>query len=55
VAFSSRTISFAKGVVRADEQREAYVCIHGMMALFAWPRRAVNPRIPQGRAVGARG
>jgi hypothetical protein len=50
-----RTIAFVKDVVRAVEQREACVCIHGMIALFAWPRRAVNPRSPQGRAVGARG
>jgi hypothetical protein len=50
-----RTIAFVKDVVRAVEQREAFVCIHGMIALFAWPRRAVNPRSPQGRAVGARG
>src|SRR6478672_6889947 len=45
-----RTIAFVKDVVRAVEQREACVCIHGMIALFAWPRRAVNPRSPQGRA-----
>jgi hypothetical protein len=50
-----RTIALVKDVVRAVEQREACVCIHGMIALFAWPRRAVNPRSPQGRAVGARG
>ena len=34
------------------EQHEACVCIHGMIALFAWPRRAVNPRSPQGRERG---
>jgi hypothetical protein len=37
------------------EQYEACVCIHGMIALFAWPRRAVNPRsrtvAPQARGV----
>jgi len=40
--FSHRTIAFAKGVVRAVEQRKARVCIHGMIVLFAWPRRAVT-------------
>ena len=53
--FSIGQLPFPKGVVRAVEQCKAYVCIHGMNALFAWPRRAVNPRSPQGRAVGARG
>jgi hypothetical protein len=27
-------------------QRTAPFCIHGMKALLAWPRRAVNPQSP---------
>ena len=41
-------------VVFFDRTTQGACLLHGMVVLFAWPRRAVIPRSPQGRAAGAR-
>ena len=46
VVFSDWTTAFTQA--HQVEQRKAFVCIHGTMVLFAWPRRAV---IPEARRV----
>ena len=45
--FSIGQLPFPKGVVRAVEQCKAYVCIHGMNALFAWP--GLRPQVEIGQ------
>ena len=53
VVFSDWTTAFTQA--HEVEQRKAFVCIHGMMVLFAWPRRAVIPEArrvaPQARGI----
>jgi hypothetical protein len=41
-------LPFSKGVVRTVEQCKAYVCIHGMMALFCLAARSGQPPKPAG-------